>query len=89
MSSLTPVPPVEVQVLFFAGLRDELGVSEAKVALKSEPYTVEGVILALKQSPAHFVERGVRAAVNEEFTNFDHPLLGGDTVAFIPPVSGG
>lgn len=80
---------MEIRVLFFAGLRDELGIDETTVSLLANAPTVETVIEALDQSPASFSERGVRAAVNEEFTTFDHELREGDTVAFIPPVSGG
>lgn len=81
--------PVEVKVLLFAALRDELGLSELTLALEDGPKTVSSVIEALNQVPARFAERGVRAAVNEEFTSFDHELHGGETIAFIPPVSGG
>ncbi|OQX66858.1 MAG: molybdopterin converting factor subunit 1 [Sorangiineae bacterium NIC37A_2] len=80
---------MKVRVLFFAGLRDELGIDDKIISLEANAPTVETVIEALDQSPSSFSERGVRAAVNEEFTTFDHALREGDTVAFIPPVSGG
>lgn len=80
---------VEVHVLLFAGLRDELGFDERKVVLEGGQKTVVTVVEALEQDPSEFRERGVRVAVDEEFTTFDHELLGGETVAFIPPVSGG
>lgn len=80
---------MKVRVLFFAGLRDELGIDDKIISLEANAPTVETVIEALNQSPSSFSERGVRAAVNEEFTTFDHALREGDTVAFIPPVSGG
>ena len=31
----------------------------------------------------------LRAAVNDEFVSWDHPLHDGDRVAFLPPMSGG
>ncbi len=31
----------------------------------------------------------MRAAVNDEFVSWDHPLATGDRVAFLPPMSGG
>jgi molybdopterin converting factor small subunit len=31
----------------------------------------------------------LRMAVNDNFVGLDHPLQDGDTLAFIPPVSGG
>ncbi len=39
---------------------------------------------ALGLDPRYF-----RAAVNDEFVFWDHPLQAGDTVAFLPPMSGG
>jgi molybdopterin synthase sulfur carrier subunit len=30
-----------------------------------------------------------RAAVNDEFVSWDHPLVENDTVALLPPMSGG
>lgn len=80
---------VEVRVLFFAALRDELQMSETTLSLDGDAVVVRDIIASLGHSPLHFLERGVRAAVDEEFTDFDHRLRGGETVAFIPPVSGG
>jgi molybdopterin synthase sulfur carrier subunit len=31
----------------------------------------------------------LRAAVNDEFASWDHPLKDGDRIAFLPPMSGG
>jgi sulfur-carrier protein len=31
----------------------------------------------------------LRAAVNDEFVSWDHPLKDGDRIAFLPPMSGG
>lgn len=31
----------------------------------------------------------MRAAVNDEFVPWDHPLKDGDHIAFLPPMSGG
>lgn len=31
----------------------------------------------------------LRAAVNDEFVSWDHPLAANDRVAFLPPMSGG
>ena len=31
----------------------------------------------------------IRPAVNDEFVSWDYPIAEGDTIAFIPPVSGG
>ncbi|MBC8126122.1 MAG: MoaD/ThiS family protein [Gloeobacteraceae cyanobacterium ES-bin-144] len=31
----------------------------------------------------------IRAAVNDEFASWSHPLKDGDRIAFLPPMSGG
>ena len=36
-----------------------------------------------------FAPEHLRVAVNDEFTDWDRPLQSGDTVAFLPPMSGG
>ncbi|MDQ0298165.1 molybdopterin synthase sulfur carrier subunit [Salibacterium salarium] len=76
-----------IKVLFFARLQEELGkdnmeldtagwtIDELKNWLEAE-YNLDGVTQTM-------------TAVNEEFTDGSHILASGDTVAFIPPVSGG
>lgn len=50
----------------------------------------EAAALALMREPRlQGMERICRAAVNEEYSDFAHVLSDGDTVAFIPPMSGG
>lgn len=34
-------------------------------------------------------QSGLRAAVNDAFVPWDHPLADGDHIAFLPPMSGG
>ncbi len=36
-----------------------------------------------------FAVSDLRAAVNDEFVPWDHPLKDGDRIAFLPPMSGG
>lgn len=39
--------------------------------------------------PLGLAAADLRAAVNDEFAPWDHPLQDGDRIAFLPPMSGG
>ena len=75
------------KILFFAHLRDEVGQDsiEMDVAGKS--------VAELKQYVAETYDiqklDSVMVAINEEFATNDEVIKENDTVAFIPPVSGG
>lgn len=83
-----------MKVLYFAWLRSRVGVGEEAVAPPADVRTVGALADWLKaRSPGHasaFKEiRLVRAAVNQEFVDLDHPVRSGDEVAFFPPMTGG
>lgn len=76
-----------INVLLFAQLKDEIG---------KESLSIEGNGLSVAQLKeklrAEFRLEGldtVMTAVNEEFAGDEEIVADGDTVAFIPPVSGG
>jgi molybdopterin synthase catalytic subunit len=73
---------VTVRVRLFAGLRERAGWSVREV----EAATVADVwaALGLGDEPA-----GLLYAVNKAYAERDRPLIDGDEVALIPPVSGG
>ena len=87
-------PPPQVDVLFFAWLRERVGTGQERVALPSGVRTVAGLI-------EHLVARGdgyaaafqnrktVRCAVNQDFGGPETPIAPGDEIAFFPPVTGG
>lgn len=83
-----------MKVLYFAWLRARTGCAEEVVAPPHGVATVASLVEWLKQrSAGHakaFAElRVVRAAVNHEYVDFDHPLRPDDEVAFFPPMTGG
>jgi molybdopterin converting factor subunit 1 len=86
-----PNPARAVSVLYFAALRDLTGTGEEQVDLPTLPYPVSALLELLEQKHASLSGRlgAVRVAVNEEFTELDRTVQGGDVVALIPPVSGG
>jgi molybdopterin synthase sulfur carrier subunit len=80
-----------LRVLYFAGLRDAVGLAEETVELPEGVRTVGALAdhLALRH-PAYGARRGhVRIARNEAFASDDEPVADGDVVALIPPVAGG
>ncbi len=85
------VSKVTVRVLYFAGLRDALGIAEEVLALPEGVRTVGHLAnhLALLHPPYAERRSHVRIARNESFAQEDEPLSEGDVVALIPPVAGG
>jgi molybdopterin converting factor subunit 1 len=83
-----------MRVLYFAWVRQRVGVAEEEVAPPPEVRDVAGLITWLSaRSPGHAAAfaatRQIRAAVNQEFAQPTHPVHAGDEVAFFPPVTGG
>jgi molybdopterin synthase sulfur carrier subunit len=84
---------VSLNVLFFAGLREALGVASESLVLPAGVATVGALRdhLAARGAPwsALATTKNLRAAVNQQMAGFDAPVTDGDEVAFFPPVTGG
>lgn len=83
-----------MKVLYFAWLRTRTGCAEETLEPPAEVATVGALAQWLRgRGPGHaaaFKEmRVVRAAVNQSFVGFDHPVRADDEVAFFPPMTGG
>ena len=83
-----------MKLLYFAWLRERAGRSEETVTVPAGVTTVGALIEWLKGRGegyrAAFANPAlVRVAVNQEYVKLDHPVRGGDEVAFFPPVTGG
>jgi molybdopterin synthase sulfur carrier subunit len=80
-----------LRVLYFAGLRDALGITEETLELPNDVRTVAGLADHLAARHRAYAERRahVRIARNEAFAEASEPLAEGDVVALIPPVAGG
>jgi sulfur-carrier protein len=76
-----------INILFFAHLKDAVGVES--MSWNGEGLTIEELKQALMKERNIIGLDSVMTAVNEEFADSDTVLKAGDTVAFIPPVSGG
>ncbi len=82
---------VEIKVLFFAGLREQLGLPSIQSKLQA-PLTVASLQqqLASQGAPWHVMQsEHLLCAVNKEIVSPEHVVRAGDEVAFFPPVTGG
>lgn len=85
---------MKVRLLFFAGLREQLGTSGEDLELPAD-------VTSLSALRAHLRTRGpawqaalaegrvLRTAVNQSLVSKDAPVADGDEIAFFPPVTGG
>jgi len=83
-----------VKLLYFAWLRERVGVAEEDLVLPANIATVADLLTWLPQrSPVHaaaFANTAtVRCAVNQDFATTATPISAGDEIAFFPPVTGG
>jgi molybdopterin synthase sulfur carrier subunit len=83
-----------VRVLYFAWVRELVGVDEERVSPPSEVVTVAALVDWLSgRSEGHaraFADPArLRAAVDQAFVPFDAPIAGAREVALFPPVTGG
>ncbi len=84
---------MSVKILFFAGLRETLGVGSESMPLPAEIGTVGALRDALAARggvwSALVTTKNLRVAVNQQMVGLDAALRSGDEVAFFPPVTGG
>ena len=84
---------MSVTVLFFGGLREQIGQSSVTLSLPQPPVTVADLrdllIAQGGQWQALQNSRNLRAAVNQTMAAFDTVVADDDEVAFFPPVTGG
>ena len=80
-----------VTVLYFAALRELLGLNEEALDLPTEVRTVHEFVVHLQQvRPALSGKMAsVRVALDEAFAGDSELLAGVQTIALIPPVAGG
>jgi molybdopterin converting factor subunit 1 len=79
---------MRIDVLLFAALREATG--ESRLELELDPGATVGDALAALAIRHPALSRGAPlVAVNREYAAKSRPLLDGDEVALIPPVSGG
>ena len=85
---------MQIQLRFFAGVREALGISQETVTLPAGVATVGAVRAHLRERGGVWAQtlaegRALRMADNQEMTGPETPIGEGGEVAFFPPVTGG
>src|SRR4029077_16065108 len=81
---------IAVRERLFARLREQAGIETERIALPPGASVSDVYEFLRRLHPGLEGDRkSVRAAVNQEFVDWDAAVADGDEVAFIPPVSGG
>lgn len=76
-----------IQLLFFAGVKETIG--KEAMELEWQGQTIAQLKEYLLKAFPSLSLQGVMVAVNEEFALDEDIVKENDTIAFIPPVSGG
>jgi molybdopterin converting factor small subunit len=85
--------PGQLRVLFFAGLREEVGTGELSLEL-TEACSLEDILRRLQRhlsaaAIATLTAENVRIALNHSLITPPVECHPGDELAFLPPVTGG
>jgi molybdopterin synthase catalytic subunit len=84
------VTTIQVEVRFFAGLRERAGRRSMTVSLPARATVGDAVKEASAAVPGGLTMRGnIMYALNREYVTLDVEVHDGDELALIPPVSGG
>lgn len=83
-----------MHILYFAWLKDRIGIAEERLDPPETVKTVGALIEWLQDRGAGYQAAFenldiVRAAVNQDFADMDAAISSGDEIAFFPPVTGG
>ncbi len=85
---------MEVQLLYFAWVREKAGLGEEKLVLPPDLQTVQDLILWQQGRGDNFSvafanSKTIRVALDQQHATPDSPLAGAKEIAFFPPVTGG
>lgn len=83
-----------MRLLYFATLRERIGLAEEDVALPAGIATVAELLTWLRGRGENYAAAlsdpaMVRVAVNQDYARGPDPVAQGDEVALFPPVTGG
>ena len=83
-----------MKVLYFAWLRERIGVGSEDVSPPAEVVSVGDLVEWLRGREARYAAAfediaAIKVAVDQEQADFDAPIAGAREVALFPPVTGG
>jgi molybdopterin synthase sulfur carrier subunit len=82
-----------ITLLYFARLRESLGLSSEQLELPAQVSDLRALIAWLEQRGDLWRQElsgsTVRMAINQNMASADTPVKDGDEIAFFPPVTGG
>jgi molybdopterin synthase sulfur carrier subunit len=85
---------MNIRILYFARLREDMGIGGEMFELPGGAGDVRGLRAQLvarggASATALGAGKAVRVSVNQDLARDDTPVKAGDEVAFFPPVTGG
>ncbi len=82
---------MSVKILYFAGLKESLGMAGESIALPAGVTTVGQLRdwLVGQGRAVLATAKNLRCAVNQDMAKLDAAVADGDEIAFFPPVTGG
>lgn len=83
---------MSVRILYFAGLKESLGIGEETIELPASVVTLGALrdwLVVERGHAALGAAKNLRCARNQAMAKFDAQLADGDEIAFFPPVTGG
>ncbi|WP_372340416.1 molybdopterin converting factor subunit 1 [Parvularcula sp. IMCC14364] len=81
-----------MEVRYFGRLREQLNIEVEQVSLPdniSDASTLRTWLASTRYNGTCLLDQSVRVIVNEEIVTWEHTVTETDSIAFIPPVSGG
>jgi molybdopterin synthase sulfur carrier subunit len=83
-----------VKILYFAWVRQKIGISQEEVRVPISITDISGLIDFLKSRGENYAAafhdlKAVRVAVNQQHTGLHAAIGPNDEIAFFPPVTGG
>ncbi len=81
-----------IEVLYFAWLRERIGVNREKIETQAKTVAelIEQLVAMDDGHALAFADRkSLRVALDQQMASFDAPLAGVREVAFFPPMTGG